>query len=560
MTVAAQLRIAIALLVATLAAILLAAFYVPAQLQRSANEKYVEDAIPLRYYVQDLALQVARQQASVEAFLRTREPIRLERYTVAADAANGDLTQMKPLLGSHPRMFTLVRRATTQISELQGAFAQQIVAVQSGTGRSEAGRQADRALERFGTTSDQMIDETDAFVATAEREQRERYRQLLFVLGSLGVLALGIGVALLLLVPRRLGQLYEAEQQSRREAESRAEAARALAHVSDGVILTDAAGRVRFWNPAAVKLMGIDEDGAIGRELARLLPGWERLAQQPEGQSGFGGAAVLPIHLDRERWLSVMSVDFGDGVVYAVRDVTEERALETLRSDFVSTASHELRTPMTSISGAARTLLRHGEQLPPQRHHDFLEMIVAESDRLARIVDQILVASRIEAGKIDVSFERCDATGIARSVVDSAKHRAPSGIELHLDAPEALEVDCDPDRLRQILGNIVDNAIKYSPDGGDVRVELHGEDDTVRFVVQDEGMGFEPSAAEAIFDRFHRLDPQQTRGIGGTGLGLYIARELVRRMGGRIWAESERGRGAAFSFELPRVREEIPST
>jgi len=560
MTIAAQLRVAIALLIAALLAILMAAFYVPSQLQRSANEKYVENAIPLRYHVQDLALQVARQQASVEAFLRTREPIRLERYTIAAEAANGDLTQMRPLLGSHPRMFALVRRATTQIAELQGAFDQQIAAVLSGTGRSEAGRRADRALEQFAATADQMIDETDAFVAAAEREQRERYQQLLFVLASLGVLALGIGVALFLIVPRRLGQLYEAEQQSRREAESRAEAARALAHVSDGVILTDAGGRVRFWNPAAEKLTGVDEGGAIGRELSRLLPGWERLAQQPEGQSGFGGAAVLPIHLGRERWLSVMSVDFGDGVVYAVRDVTEERALETLRSDFVATASHELRTPMTSISGAARTLLRHGERLPPQRHNDFLEMIVAESDRLARIVDQILVASRIEAGKIDVTFERCDATGIARSVVESAKHRAPPGIELHLDAPESLEVDCDPDRLRQVLGNILDNAIKYSPDGGDVRVQLHGEDDTVRFVVEDEGMGFEPAAAEAIFERFHRLDPQQTRGIGGTGLGLYIARELVRRMGGRIWAESERGRGAAFSFELPRVREHAPAS
>ncbi len=562
MTIAAQLRVAIALLIALLVAILLAAFYVPSQLQRSANEKYVENAIPLRSVVQDLAIQTARQQAAVEGFLRTGEPARQERYSVAAAEANVDLAKMQPLLGSRPRMFALRRKATTQIAELQGAFDQQIAAVQTGSGsdREEATRRADVALRQFSSTVNRMINETDAFVAEAEDEQRDLYRQLLFVLASLGVLAVGIGVALFLVVPRRLGQLYEAEQQSRQEAESRAEAARALAHVSDGVILTDAAGRVRFWNPAAMKLTGIDEDGAIGRELARLLPGWERLAQQPEGQSGFGGAAVLPIHLGRERWLSVMSVDFGDGVVYAVRDVTEERALETLRSDFVATASHELRTPMTSISGAARTLLRHGEQLPPQRHRDFLEMIVGESDRLARIVDQILVASRIEAGKIDVSFERCDATGIARSVVDSAKHRAPSGIELHLDAPDELEVDCDPDRLRQILGNIVDNAIKYSPDGGDVRVELHGEDDTVRFVVQDEGMGFEPSAAEAIFERFHRLDPQQTRGIGGTGLGLYIARELVRRMGGRIWAESERGRGAAFSFELPRVREEVPST
>ena len=559
MTIAAQLRVAIALLIALLLAILLAAFYVPSQLQRSAD-KYVEDAIPLRFVVQDLAIQTARQQAAVEGFLRTGEPVREQRYSVAAAEANADLTKMEPLLGSHPRMFTLRRRATIQLSELQGAFDQQIAALRTGSDREEAAQRADVALRLFSSTVNRMIDETDAFVVEAEQEQRALYRQLLFVLGSLGVLAVGIGVALFLIVPRRVGQLYDAEQRSRQEAESRAEAARALAHVSDGVILTDSEGRVRFWNPAAEKLTGVDEHGAIGRELALLLPGWERLAQQPEGQSGLGGAAVLPIHLGRERWLSVMSVDFGEGVVYAVRDVTEERALETLRSDFVATASHELRTPMTSISGAARTLLRHGEQLPPKRHNDFLEMIVEESDRLARIVDQILVASRIEAGKVDVTFERCDATGIARSVVESVRHRAPAEIELHLDAPDSLEVDCDPDRLRQVLGNILDNAIKYSPDGGEVRVELRGEDDTVRFVVQDEGMGFEPSAAEAIFERFHRLDPHQTRGIGGTGLGLYIARELVRRMGGRIWAESERGRGAAFSFELPRVREHAPAS
>jgi PAS domain S-box-containing protein len=560
MTVAAQLRVAIALLIAVLSAILLAAFYVPSQLQHSANEKYVEDAIPLRFFVQDLALQTARQQAAVEAFLRTREPVRLQRYYIAADAANTDLALTRPHLARHPQMAALVRDAVVQISELQGAFDQQIAALRAGVGRGEAERRAARALGLFVATTNRMIKETDVFVADAEREQRDRYRQLLFVLASLGALALGIGLALFLLVPRRLGQLYEAEQQSRLEAESRAEAARALAHVSDGVILTDAEGRVRFWNPAAEKLTGVDEAGAIGRELARLLPGWERLAQQPEAESGFGGAAVLPIHLGHERWLSVMSSDFGDGVVYAVRDVTEERALETLRSDFVATASHELRTPMTSISGAARTLLRHGEQLPRQRHQDFLEMIVAESDRLSRIVDQILIASRIEAGKIEVAFERCDATEIARSVVEAAKLRAPPEIEIHLDAPPPQEVDCDPDRLRQILGNILDNAIKYSPDGGDVHVELRPDDDTVRFVVQDEGMGFEQSAAEAIFERFHRLDPQLTRGIGGTGLGLYIARELVRRMGGRIWAESERGHGAAFSFELPRVRQQAPAS
>ena len=560
MTIAAQLRVAIALLIAALSAILLAAFYVPSQLQHSANEKYVEDAIPLRAYVQDLALQIARQQAAVESFLRTREPVRLQRYHQAIAATNADLAQMGPYLERHPQLKAVMQKTIAQIAELQGAFEQQIAALRQGRtgGAAERERRAARASVQISRATDRMIEETESFVAEVEQDQSNRYTQLLVVLASLGALALGIGLALFLLVPRRLGQLYAAEQQSRREAESRAEAARALAHVSDGVILTDPGGRVRFWNPAAEKHTGIDEAGATGRELARLLPGWERLTRQ--AQSGLGGAAVLPIHLGHERWLSVTSTDFGDGVVYAVRDVTEERGLETLRSDFVATASHELRTPMTSISGAARTLLRHGEQLPPERHQDFLEMIVAESDRLSRIVDQILVASRIEAGKIEVAFERCDATEIARSVVEAAKLRAPSGIEIHLDATPPQEVDCDPDRLRQILGNIIDNAIKYSPDGGDVRVELRPEDERVRFVVQDEGMGFDQSAADAIFDRFHRLDPHQTRGIGGTGLGLYIARELVRRMGGRIWAESERGHGASFSFELPRVRAQVPAS
>src|SRR5688572_26560823 len=155
MTVAAQLRVAIALLIAVLLAILLAAFYVPAQLQQSANEKYVEDAIPLRFYVQDLALQTARQQAAVESYLRTRNPTRLQRYYAAADAPNTDLTRMRPLLGRHRRMFALAREATIQIAELQGAFEQQIAAVQAGIGRSEAGRRADRALGQFGATVDQ---------------------------------------------------------------------------------------------------------------------------------------------------------------------------------------------------------------------------------------------------------------------------------------------------------------------------------------------------------------------------------------------------------------------
>jgi len=136
-------------------------------------------------------------------------------------------------------------------------------------------------------------------------------------------------------------------------------------------------------------------------------------------------------------------------------------------------------------------------------------------------------------------------------VVENAQMGAPEQIRIEVTAPDEVEIHCDPDRLRQVLGNIVDNAIKYSPEGGRILVELKTDGESVRFGIHDEGIGFDPSAAEAIFERFRRLDPHQTHGIGGTGLGLYISRELVRRMGGRIWAESVRGRGASFYVELP---------
>ena len=555
MSVASQLRLAIGVLIALLAGILVLALYVPAQLERSADEKYVDDVIPLRTLVHGLTQHVLEQEASFQAYLLTEDDAQLARYTAAQAASSEALRLMETHTVRHPELEPLRRRATIRIADLEVLFELQ---------RRDPSPETSlrlwpdfkRAFDALGRTTAQMLTRTDRLVIDAKREQSDLYAQLLVGVLALGTLALAIGLALLLLTPRRVGQLYKAEQTSRHEAESRAEAARALEHVSDGVVLTDANGRVRFWNPAAEKLTGIDADGALGRELGRMLPGWERLAHQPDAHSGVGGAAVLPIELGHERWLSITSVDFGEGVVYAVRDVTEEHALETMRSDFVATASHELRTPMTSISGAARTLLRRGAELEPERRQTCLEMIVNESERLSRIVDQILLASRIEAGRLEVHSERCNALAIAESVVEAAQHRAPEHVHVHVSSDDHLPyVDCDPDRLRQVLVNVIDNAIKYSPDGGEVRVELEPRDDVMRFSVHDEGLGFDPAAAERIFERFHRLDPQQTHGIGGTGLGLYISRELVQRMDGRMWAHAERGRGASFYFELPLARE-----
>jgi signal transduction histidine kinase len=241
-----------------------------------------------------------------------------------------------------------------------------------------------------------------------------------------------------------------------------------------------------------------------------------------------------------------------DGTVYAFRDQTDERALETLRTEFVSTVSHELRTPLAAIYGAAMTLRREEIVHDEKQSSMLLDVITNESDRLARTVNAILWASRLDSDTLSPTIETCDAAGLARDVVDAQRAHLPAHLRLELASERGLPpVAADPDKVRQVLTNLVDNAVKYSPDGGQIRVEVSAEPDHVCFAVHDEGLGIPYSEHRRIFDKFYRLDPDMTRGIGGTGLGLYISRELVRRMDGRISVTSEPGRGSSFAFELP---------
>jgi PAS domain S-box-containing protein len=559
MTVARKLRLASGVVIGVLVAILAVALYVPTRLTASANEKYGNDAIPFRQVVNELLLAKMEQRSAADRYLVNRDEASYQDYVDAALEVSPKLNELTAYRDSLPRLDALILRATKESSDVDGALNRQIDLTEMGDvrGARAARRDVEVTFLRFERTNRRMLALANNFVTDALEQQKTTYRQLLLALLTLGALGLPLALALFLVVPKRVGQLYESEQRNRKEAESRAEAARALEHVSDGVILTDADGVIEFWNPGATNATGIAEHAAIGRPLQRLLPNWSRLARQHDGLHG-GGSALVPVTLETERWLSVTSVDFGEGVVYAIRDVTEERALETMRSEFVATASHELRTPLTSISGAARTLVRHSASLTPDRRDAFLQMIVTESDRLAGIVDQILLASRIEAGQIEVTSEPVDALEVSQSVVDAAALRVGPGVHLRIDADGDLQpVDCDPDRLRQVLGNLIDNAIKYSPDGGEIRIKLEPNGSAMRFAVEDEGIGFEPTESDAIFERFRRLDPTMTRGIGGTGLGLYICRELVERMGGRIWAESRPGEGASFYFELPLAREAV---
>ena len=421
--------------------------------------------------------------------------------------------------------------------------------------------QAFRSTEAvlFSTVEPAYFDELQRLGADPKHFEPIGTRSLMFV----PIVARGHSLGILTLGSRRENRFEEpdldlARELARRaavamdnarlvgELQRRAQAAQALEFVGDGVFLVDRDGVVRLWNPAAERITGLAERVIAGARASDVLAGWP-LAQAAERQQSFpldgpGG----------ELWLSLTAAEFPQGTVYAFRDLTEERAVEQLKSDFVSTVSHELRTPLAAIYGAAMTLRRDDVSLSVDQEEGMLDVISGESERLARIVNDILLASRLDSGAEEVLIARTDASEVARAVLAAAETHLPADVELVLSAAEEpVHVLADEDGLRQVLVNLVENAVKYSPGGGRVELEITSEDGSARFAVRDRGLGIPPSEHERIFEKFFRIDPNLSRGVGGTGLGLYISREIVRRMGGRLRVESEPGAGSTFLFELP---------
>ncbi len=344
-----------------------------------------------------------------------------------------------------------------------------------------------------------------------------------------------------------------------RAVQERAQAALVVERVGDGVVLVDEDGIVRLWNPAAERITGLAAAETVGRPATEIVGAWESLVPLTEAA---GMPETRPLEVNgRELWLSITGVSFPGGAVYAFRDLTAEQAVDRLKSDFVATVSHELRTPLAAIYGAALTLRRDDVRLAEPQRAGLLEVIAGESDRLARIVNDILWASRLESGALHTTIQVCDGAKLAREIVEAARSYVPPNVKLALDVPaDVPALAADPDKVRQVLGNLVENAVKYSPEGGTVRVSLAPHGDGLRFTVEDEGLGVPPEEHRRIFEKFYRLDPQLSRGVGGTGLGLYISRELVERMAGRIWVESDGRSGSRFVVELPCAEAALPQS
>ena len=354
----------------------------------------------------------------------------------------------------------------------------------------------------------------------------------------------------------RLHKQAQAEAAARARAEATAAereyAARVLEAVGDGTFLLDDDGIVRLWNRAAELVTGRDRDSVLGQPVADVFASWEALAREIPVSAGWAPArsVTLPVELEgRELWLSFLAVRSLAGIVYAFRDLTIERRLEEAKSDFVASISHELRTPMTAVLGAANTLLREDIELSPERRRQLLEMIGSQGKRLTQMTEDVLLAGRLDHGDLRLEREPVDLAELVRTAVETMREQLPESVTLRIVPDGAVKAVGDPDRIEQVLLNLIDNAVKYSPRGGEVTIATLPAEGRARVEVADEGLGIPPAEHGSVFEKFYRSRSVQVP--TGTGLGLYICRELVRRMGGTIGVRSRPGAGSTFYFELP---------
>ncbi len=345
-----------------------------------------------------------------------------------------------------------------------------------------------------------------------------------------------------------------AEDERRRaglEAE-RALLAAVLDQMTDGVLIADSHGQVRFANPAARKLF--ESPDALGRSLTevirhhQLVEAWQRCRQTGELQSE---SLELPA---RRQFLQLVVIPdrFAGGSLLLVQDLTRVRRLETVRRDFVSNISHELRTPLASLKALTETL-QNGALADPEAGPRFLGRMVTEVDALTQMAQELLDLSKIESGQIALELASVRPKQLLASAAERMKTQAErAGLTLRVECPDDLPaVQADHLRLEQVLVNLIHNAVKFTRPGREVLLFADSAPGAVRFAVRDPGVGIPADELPRIFERFYRVD--KSRAGSGTGLGLSIARHVVEAHGGKIWAESEEGRGSTFFFTIPQA-------
>jgi PAS domain S-box-containing protein len=272
----------------------------------------------------------------------------------------------------------------------------------------------------------------------------------------------------------------------------------------------------------------------------------ELLLRQPDGANRWISGTFSPVH-DPGVPQPVLALAI-------LRDITQQKEIEQMQRDFVSIVSHELRAPLTAIKGFAKTLVLKDEELAPETRREFLSTVNEQAERLARLVDDLLLVSRIDSQRVRVEWTEIAIDDVVRDLMGQF-HSKWGSRRIQIDAEPGLPlVRGDRPKLEEVLINLIDNALKYSPEGTPVRVAARTVGDEIEVDIEDRGIGIAPEDVAQLFQKFQRITTPATRDIGGTGLGLYIVKGLVEAHGGRVWVESVPGTGSTFAFTMPRAR------
>jgi two-component system phosphate regulon sensor histidine kinase PhoR len=327
-----------------------------------------------------------------------------------------------------------------------------------------------------------------------------------------------------------------------------------LSSMNEGVLVAGADGRIVLMNPALRAMLLVTQD-ALGKSVLQVIRNAD--LKQVLERAGSGEASEVELDLAglmRRRALvrAVQLRDAPGGVLAVFVDVTELRKLESVRRDFVANASHELRSPLTTVRAAAETLRTVDND--PKAAARFIELIQHNSERLANLIDDLLELSRIESRELKLQLEPLELAAVVERTLAQHAHRAQlKRITMRQEVAGTPGVRADRRALDHVLGNLIDNALKYCPEGAAVRVGATSENGKIRVSVADSGPGIQSEHLPRIFERFYRVDAGRSRELGGTGLGLSIVRHLVEAMGGTVGVDSRIGSGSTFYFTLQRA-------
>jgi len=327
-----------------------------------------------------------------------------------------------------------------------------------------------------------------------------------------------------------------------------------LEQLSDGVLIVDERGLVQLINPAAQRIFGTTEEKAMGQSIVKVLRQYQLIELWKQARET-GENQLIPVEIPiKKLFVQGEAIPLEEtlpgSTLMVFQDISHVRHLETVRRDFISNISHELRTPLASLKALTETLQESALDDPPVARR-FLISMETEVDALSLMVQELVELSRIESGKVPLQLKTVLPGELLSEAAERLRLQAErSGLRLHIDCPPDLPpVFADPPRMEQVIVNLLHNAIKFTPSGGEIRLSAQQVDNSVIFSVQDTGVGISPADLPRIFERFYKAD--RARSGGGTGLGLAISRHLVEAHSGKIWAESVEGVGSTFYFSLP---------